>query len=343
MKTIPAGWLCFLLLFCGACREPHKPGTREGKALPAFRFQQAVIVLSDSADGAAALSMGDAYTRSFTTFDLQGRLGRTDTGGREQDYLRLAASQCQGWSAAQQDSLKASFAALEAWLKENKISLKLPDTVRIIHSKCEEELGSDGYTRRNLIVLNGGTDLHLISHELFHVLSRHNPALRDKLYAIIGFRKCAPIRYQEAFGGRTITNPDCPVVEHYTVMRMDGFGREEAFEVAPAKPAALVLYSTKSYTGGNVFADYLKVGCMMLSGDSVLGMQPMLVGDRPVLTELTRTTMPAAVKALRVNTMYLLHPEEICAEHFSLLVEGESVDYPDRLTAMRETLQQENL
>jgi len=40
----------------------------------------------------------------------------------------------------------------------------------------------------------------LLTHELFHILSRHNPALREKLYAVVGFHKCQELGFRALAG-----------------------------------------------------------------------------------------------------------------------------------------------
>ena len=74
------------------------------------------------------------------------------------------------------------------------IKWQFPEVVYLVKTNGSEE-GGAAYTRSNGIVLpgrrGGGRSKGLITHELFHVLSRHNPELRDKIYAVIGFKKCS--------------------------------------------------------------------------------------------------------------------------------------------------------
>jgi len=72
----------------------------------------------------------------------------------------------------------------------------LPSKINFIRTSGREE-GEGAYTRANNIVIPrsfkfNNTNLTLISvlfHEVFHVLSRANPGLRDKLYKVIGFHR----------------------------------------------------------------------------------------------------------------------------------------------------------
>ena len=76
------------------------------------------------------------------------------------------------------------------------------------------------YTRGSSIVLptkvmkyeSASLD-RLLAHELFHLLSRHDGAVRSRLYAIIGFELCEPIELPPSLAPRRITNPDAPLID----------------------------------------------------------------------------------------------------------------------------------
>ena len=64
----------------------------------------------------------------------------------------------------------------------------------------KEEDGASAYTRQNFIVLAQGLfdapesaleDIFI--HELFHILSRNNPDMAERIYNTIGFVKCNPV------------------------------------------------------------------------------------------------------------------------------------------------------
>src|SRR5436190_7638848 len=53
----------------------------------------------------------------------------------------------------------------------------------------------------------------LLLHELFHLFSRHDGAVRAKLYRIISFELCEPIELPASLAPRRITNPDAPLID----------------------------------------------------------------------------------------------------------------------------------
>ena len=109
------------------------------------------------------------------------------------------------------DSLSAKFELYAPYL---------PDRIYLVRTTGNEE-GGVAYTRGNAIVFPRRlvmTDVvglyKLISHELFHVITRHNKKIKDDLYGIIGFRTCPPYSLPGTLKNRRITNPDAPLNDH---------------------------------------------------------------------------------------------------------------------------------
>lgn len=292
-----------------------------------FSFLSATIELPDSTEAAGIISKSDDYTKALTPFDLQARLQTTDKV-TEQQYLSHASKQVRTWTAEEVTDIKAAFGKVEAFLKANSIALKLPAQVQVIKSMCEEEFGAEGYTRRNFIVLNPNHErmsAGLAAHELFHVFSRYNKGTRDKLYELIGFLPCEPVAYHDLTPSGAITNPDCPVVEHYVTL--DG------------KNYAVIIYNTKPYTGGNVLQESVGIGLIQLLGTSKKK-TPALLGAGMIIYPLE--SMPQILEKTGGNTPYILHPEEVCAEHFAMMINEAKVAQPQYLEKMKAILQGQN-
>jgi hypothetical protein len=81
--------------------------------------------------------------------------------------------------------------------------------------------------------------------------------------------------------------------------------------------------------------DYAALGLLALTGDSP-DMKPLLKDGAPVIYELNE--VPELFRQISINTEYVLHPEEICAEHFAQLVSNESVRQPEFLQAVKDVL-----
>ena len=89
------------------------------------------------------------------------------------------------WNDAEKRNITSSFQGIHKTLEA--MALPLPKEVLIIKTTGKEE-GGAAYTRANAIVLPQA-DLKApvdriqktISHEIFHIMSRANPSLRERL------------------------------------------------------------------------------------------------------------------------------------------------------------------
>lgn len=289
-----------------------------------FMFQDCNIELLDSAGAAEATVGSDAYSKALTPFDLQIRTGKA-AKATEKDYLKLAASNAMSWSVDDQKKLLVSFEEIAAFLKQFNIHLKLPKTIQLLKTAGGEEFGAEGYTRENRIMLcvKAGQDIttHVVAHELFHVFSRFNSETRDEIYALFGFEKCNKINTAAAMENRVITNPDCPFIEHFIPLLVKG----------AEKDFVLQLYSTKPFQEHFSLQD-ANVALLEVTGSNT-DKHPVMKNGNGVLVPLT--DLPQLFEKISQNTPYVLHPEEISAEHFSMWVIGQQVPQPEFFDKMK--------
>jgi hypothetical protein len=131
------------------------------------------------------------------------------------EFLRFAADAGRGWTAVEKANWKALVGKLSDAMKG--LNLHVPN-IDLVKTSGEEEFGGAAYTRRHAIMLSGSstslptTDFRrayfLLAHELFHVLSRTDPLLRDDLYALLGFRTVDGFEYPAELEERRVSNPD---------------------------------------------------------------------------------------------------------------------------------------
>jgi len=292
-----------------------------------FSFAGSTVQLLDSAGAATATAQSDAYTKALTPFDLQIRLG--SSSATEKDYLAMAAKQARNWPAEEQQQIKKSYEELEAFLKQNNVKLSLPKEILMIKTAGKEEFGAEGYTRENRISLCTGPqqriDLHLIAHELFHVYSRFNAAKRDELYAVFGFRKCNRLNTAAAMNGHMITNPDCPFIEHYIPLMVN----DQQMDMV------LQLYSRNDYKDSYTLGDYANLGLLRVSGMGA-DKKPVMKNGKGEVYELEQ--VPDFFAKIGTNTSYILHPEEIAAEHFAMWAISQKVPQPEFFDKMKAIL-----
>ena len=81
--------------------------------------------------------------------------------------------------------------------------------------------------------------------------------------------------------------------------------------------------------------DYASVGLLMLTGDDA-HKSPLLKDGEPLIMELE--TVPDLFAQVGQNTQYLIHIEEIAAEHFSALITGKKLPQMSYVESIKKVL-----
>jgi len=230
--------------------------------------------------------------------------------------------------ALEQSRLGKAISGLRPALE--RLAITFPKRITLVKTTGAEE-GHAFYTRDTAIMIpereSGPANEELlektIAHELFHILSRNNPELREKLYRVIGFTKCNEVGFPEELKSRKITNPDAPRNDHSIRVRV----KDKQEDVVP-----ILFANSPSYdpAKGGEFFNYLQLGFLPVSKSSATGKTP-----------LTSQEISGFSEQIGRNTKYIIHPEEILADNFALLVMGEDdVQSPEILKKMRAVLGQ---
>ncbi len=283
-----------------------------GAAPPESSPQSVVFEFADLATSRTLLAKEDTYTKALSPFDRKVRMGlQEDPGTRA--HLNFMADQAQAWSAKPKEAVEAAIKALQDPLLSLGIRLKQP--IRLIHTTGREESGA-AYTRGSEIMLppqeTGSLKkppTRLVAHELFHVISRQHPRLRDQLYALIGFKKANPINLPSNLAHLKITNPDAPIIEHVIQLKLSP---EQTVTVAPV---LIAKHDFRADRQKGLFG-YLSFKLMQVS-QTPDGWEPALAEDGPLYHS---PQTPDFARQIGRNTGYIIHPEEILADNFSLLV-----------------------
>ena len=253
----------------------------------------------------------------MSAFDRAARL-KTDRVVSEREYLEFVGKSVVAWEEAEKEKVYLAMEGVEEALK--KMALPFPKKIWLIKTTGQEE-GNAAYTRANAIVfpekfLEGGAPWvqRVLCHELFHVLSRANRELREKCYAAIGFEKCDELEFPEELAERKLTNPDAPRNEHCLKVKIDGeeqwvipilFSKEEKYD--PEK--------------GGEFFRYLQFKLVVVErAEEGMSVEVVREGEKAKLLDAGEVT--GFLEQVGENTTYLIHPEEILADNFVLLVTG---------------------
>jgi hypothetical protein len=311
-------WVC--LLPCGVSAD--------------CQLRNAMVHFASQGEGRKMLTVKDDFIQRLSPFDRSARM-KTDKAVSEGELLEYIGKNVVDWTKEETQTVQAAVEAMQPLFGD--LPLSLPPTVQLIQTTGAEE-GNAAYTRSTAIVLpqdeltKSQEQLQkLICHELFHIISRQNPALREELYGIIGFTKCNEIKLPPELQRRKITNPDAPRNDHFVRLKIDG---HEALAV-PVLLSSVETYDVKR--GGEFFA-YLQFKFVVVEKDrDSANLRTISENSSPKLVGMERIS--GFMEQVGRNTEYIIHPEEILADNFALLVLGsQHVASPEILRKMREVL-----
>lgn len=294
------------LLLCLASRAAAEP--------VAVRFSpRTTIHLVDQPEGRERIALKDDFVRALSRFDLQSRLKTADEV-KVDDLLELYRQNVTDWpeedAAAVRDAINFVADRLAGF------DLKLPEVVAIVRTTGKEESGA-AYCRGPSIVLpanmlrkDAAGLRRLVAHELFHVLSTHDPELRRDLYAAIGFTTCPPIAPPKSLAALTIANPDAPRIDCTMELTLDGGERVTAAPI-------LVASDQFDPSAGKTMFDYLQFRLLIVE-KAEDGWRAVEADAAPRLIDPRKQDDFWA--QIGRNTGYVIHPDEILAENFAHLV-----------------------
>ena len=278
-------------------------------------------------EGAEILGRKDEFIQRLSAFDRAARM-KTDRSISEAEFLKFAKGNVLTWNESEKAKIEAAIASIRPAL--DALSLSLPKIVNLVKTTGAEE-GRSFYTRDTAIVMpekeTDEADSSLlkktIAHELFHILSRGNPALREKLYESIGFTKCSEVEFPSELRSRKITNPDAPRNDHAIQIRVGG-------EEVRAVPILFSNVAKYDVNRGGEFFNYLQMSFLQI---------PRMSSAQPVLAAPEEVS--GFFEQIGRNTEYVIHPEEILADNFAFLILDEhNVPSPEIPEKMRLILAQ---
>lgn len=293
------------------------------------------VVFASVEQGKDILGRQDDFIMRLSPFDRASRM-KTDRAVSEIEFLRFVQRNVLPWSREEKSKIKAALQALTPRL--SKFFLSFPETIYIVKTTGAEE-GGAAYTRSRAIVipanyLAASTEklLKTICHELFHIMSRSSPELRERFYRVIGFEKCNEIAFPDILKPRKITNPDAPRNDHYIAVEFKGM---------PMLAVPVLFSRTEKYNAqiGGEFFQYLIHQLLIVEKDEPTeSVNPAYQRNIPLL--LSPNEVSGYFEKIGRNTKYIIHPEEILADNFALLIlEQKNVASPDILERIIEVLQ----
>ncbi|MGD1084320.1 MAG: hypothetical protein ABSA47_06135 [Verrucomicrobiota bacterium] len=285
--------------------------------------------------GGKLLTEHDDFVSRLSPFDRAARM-KTNQDVSEQDYLSFVARNVLDWDSDGQVLVQSALSDLQPRL--DGLGLPFPETVYFVKTTGAEE-GGAGYTRGAAIVLprpmldekNRKFLREIIAHELFHVLSRRNPQLKEQLYAAIGFQPCGEIVFPAALVEAKITNPDAPKNDHCISLKI---GNESVW-AAPILYSPAARYDTNR---GGEFFQYLRMQFLVVERNGG-GTDAKAIYDPTHPRLVSPDQVSGFYEQVGRNTDYIIHPEEILADNFKLfLLQQTNVPSPQILQKLGEAL-----
>ncbi len=292
-----------------------------------------VIHFASEAEGQETLAAQDRFLTALSPFDRQSRV-ETDQDVNEAAFVDFLRSHVRSWTDAERTKLTAMIESLRPKLAG--LRLRFPESVWLVKTTGGEE-GDAAYCRRHAVVLpqskinDTPRELErLLVHELFHILSSHDPEFRASCYKLIGFRVVAPIELPDSLRDRKITNPDGPLSDALIDIMVEG----ESRSVVP------VLYSSERRfdpVRGGPFFKYLTFRLLVAERHEGGWRAAMRNGEPWMLVPGQTADFGRQIGA---TTGYIIHPDEILADNFVHLVyQTPNLRSPQIVANLREALQ----
>ena len=187
---------------------------------------------ADAEEGIELRMQNDSYFNKLNQNDLDYRTGKS--GSTLEDFKELAKKQGDTFTEEEKKVIADSISRIEARFKE--IGFNYPSNLDIVFvkNKMEDEFGALAYTQGNQIYLESENlnfikDLsdpididEMIAHELFHILSRNNPNLRQAIYNVFGFTIADEPNFTPEIRNILASNPDVEKFDSYAMFNING-------------------------------------------------------------------------------------------------------------------------
>jgi hypothetical protein len=294
------------------------------------------FTLASAEQGREVLGRIDEYIRNQSTWERGARMNKVAEISAE-DYAGFCRKSVLDWDRAETPATLSAMNSLAGMLKP--YVQWMPPEVLIVKTSGDEEYGS-AYTRGSAIVIEsrggfGRASTGLLAHELWHVISRHQPKLRDRMFEAIGFHYCGPVKWIAPLDRLRITNPDSPLNQHAIKVKYQG--REYM--------AMPIMYAKTERFGidlNNNLGAFLDTHLLLVKPDaSGTGVEAIIKDGKPLL--VTFSDVQNFREQVGYNTNYLDQPEEIMADNFALLVLGRTPRSPEITAKLKAILTTQNL
>jgi hypothetical protein len=324
-----------VLLVCGVLLYawPGRRGSGDDACSVYRGLNNSVLRFVSPEEGRAALAADDEWIGVTSELQRAALMGIAPPATREA-FRTWQGDNVRAWSEPERARWCRALETMAPAI--NALNLPLPREILLVNTTGRESADTP-HTRGNAIAIptasfdaQGFSDVEVLSHELFHVVSRHAPALATRLYALIGFESASELEWPASWLPLRIADADAP--HHRHLMRVAHEGEEIA--VMP-----LVIASHSPLRRGEVITAVMEVRLLeVMPGSGSTPTRALLRDGEPLWHEPDELSDFAA--KLGDNTDYTIHPEEAMADNFMFLVSGRPVANPALLQRIAALLKQ---
>lgn len=238
-----------------------------------------------------------------------------------QEYQNFLKTDVANFTPEEIEFVKSTFEKVKQI--SNDISPNIfPNQIELIKTKARHYGPSVYYTRENRIIIpqnelergDPGSFLQVMFHELFHIYSRLNPEAKKALYQLIGFHKIntsmAELQMTDSLRKRILLNPD-GIDFTYAIQLKDT--KDNPFQALPIIAANTFGYKPEK----TAFFSYLSFNLYRI--EALQGGGFRVVTNADGTSTLSLQTQPDFFEQIKDNTQYIIHPDEIMADNFTLL------------------------
>lgn len=329
-RFLAGGWpVVVLALWCLAGAAAHAQEPFKG-------FEGSLVRFASVEEGRRVLMANDDWIAATSEFQRGALMDKDATVATREALLAFHRGVVLSWPPARETYWRDLLARVAP--RFQALRLRLPKEVLLINTDGRESANAP-YTRAHAVVLpNGGarssdayTDEELLAHELYHVVSRHDPALATRLYTTLGFEPAAPLQWPVAWLPVRIANPDAPSDQHLMRTRING--RDVSL-----MPLLVASRTQLDRSKGETFFTVLDIRLLEVLPGLNGGHTTPVMRDGKLAWHVPGEARDYLAR-LGGNTSYIFHPEETMADNIAFLVSGRKVPNPGLLKRIRAVLQ----
>jgi hypothetical protein len=296
-------------------------------------FPDTAFEFPDAKMSKEILLQDDLYLTHLSPFDLCAKVQKKEQVALEQ-FKEFLGKQTLSWTKKEIMMIEKIIVDVKDNFSYSK--LIFPKKIYLVKTTGEEE-GGAAYCRNmdtvvfplSFLKYDEAALKEIFVHELFHIFTRNNPEIMDKLYESIGFTKTGELKLPSELANLAITNPDAVLYNYCFDTQYMG----KPVRLIPVLIAKAAFDPKKSKN----FFDYLTV--QFMSVEDINGItSPVVMNGKYVLLKVNM--VENFYEKVGENTDYIIGAEEILADNFTLLImRKKEIKTPKILEGIKSILQ----